>query len=88
MKLFFFQIITNSEFTKAFASAMHRPAFIPVPEFALNLMFSEERAKIMTQGQKVKPTKAVDLGFKFEYPTIDLASKECSKLFYSTANPI
>lgn len=40
------QIITNKQFTKAFAKAMWRPAFIPLPEFAVNLIFSSERAKV------------------------------------------
>ncbi|XP_046396300.1 epimerase family protein SDR39U1 [Ischnura elegans] len=67
--------VTNAEFTKAFASAIRRPAFIPVPHFALNIAFGEERAKIMTEGQRVKPCKALEDGFVFLYPEIDSACK-------------
>lgn len=44
--LFFLQIVTNKEFTAAFASAMWRPAKIPVPEFFLNIVFNKERSKV------------------------------------------
>ncbi|XP_071451162.1 epimerase family protein SDR39U1 [Hetaerina americana] len=68
-------IVTNAEFTKAFASALRRPAFIPVPQFALNIAFGEERAKIMTEGQRVKPKRAIESGFVYLYPNVDSACK-------------
>lgn len=40
------EIITNKQFTKAFSRAMWKPAFIPMPSFALNLLFNSERAKV------------------------------------------
>ena len=76
------QIVTNSDFAKAFGSALWRPAIVPLPTFALNLLFSEERAKIMTDGQKVVPKKALDTGYSFKYPDIASACSEFSKLFY------
>ncbi|KAL1128906.1 hypothetical protein AAG570_013440 [Ranatra chinensis] len=82
------QLITNEEFTKAFGRAMRRPTFFRVPEFLLNYMFSAERAKIMTKGQKVHPHKAKEYGFQYEYPTIDMALKDCARLFYSKKKPI
>lgn len=45
-KVHFQQPVTNKEFTKAFAHALQRPAVIPVPSIILNLLFSEERAKV------------------------------------------
>jgi len=76
------EVITNEEFTNAFAKAMVRPAFLRVPESVLNMMFSAERAKIMTMGQKVLPSRVLQYGFKYEYPKINDAVKSCSKLFY------
>ncbi|CAK9827857.1 Epimerase family protein SDR39U1 [Anthophora retusa] len=67
------QIVTNKEFTKAFASAMKRPAFIPVPRVFLNILFNEERAKIMLEGQKVIPKRVKELGFQYQYPDINSA---------------
>lgn len=77
------QIITNKEFAKAFGQALWRPSFMPLPTFAVNLMFGEERAKIMTEGQKVWPQKALDTGYTFQYPDITSAAKEFSKIIYA-----
>ncbi|KAK2578144.1 hypothetical protein KPH14_001343 [Odynerus spinipes] len=70
------ELVTNKEFTKAFASALRRPAFIPVPSFILNIIFSKERAKMMLEGQKVLPKRAKELGFQYQYPDINSACKE------------
>ena len=68
------EIITNEEFTKAFASAFVRPTFGFVPEFYMNFMFGHERAMVILQGQKVKTTqKLLESGFSYRYPTIDEA---------------
>ncbi|XP_049874010.1 epimerase family protein SDR39U1 [Pectinophora gossypiella] len=75
------QVITNEEFTKAFAKALNRPAFLPVPELFLNLLLNPERAMIMTKGQCVVPKKVEDYGFKYKYPHIEDACKEFSHLF-------
>lgn len=77
------QVITNGDFTKAFANALHRPAFLPLPEFAVNTIFGKERAKIMTEGQEVLPKRVLQYGFKHTYPDITSAAKDVSKLFYS-----
>ncbi|KAG6801355.1 epimerase family protein SDR39U1 [Apis mellifera caucasica] len=73
------QIVTNTEFTKAFASVMRRPAFIPVPRIVLNIIFNEERAKIMLEGQKVIPKRVNELGFQYKYPDINSACAELIK---------
>ncbi|XP_020286225.1 epimerase family protein SDR39U1 isoform X2 [Pseudomyrmex gracilis] len=70
------QLVTNMEFTKTFAAAMRRPAFIPLPSFVLQILFSDERAKIMLEGQKVKPKRVTELGFKYQYPDIKSACKQ------------
>ncbi|XP_003707617.1 epimerase family protein SDR39U1 isoform X1 [Megachile rotundata] len=70
------QIITNKEFTKVFASTMRRPAFIPVPNVALNILFHKERAKIMLEGQKVVPKRVKELGFQYQFPDINSACAE------------
>ena len=76
------QIVTNKEFAKAFGRAMWRPALIPVPKFALNMVFGEERAKIMTDGQKVIPKRVLDYGFKYPHPDIDSACVKCARFFH------
>ena len=73
--------VTNLEFTKSFAAAMWRPAFIPVPAFILNLVYGEERAKAMLEGQKVIPKRTIESGYNFIYSDIDSACKECSNFY-------
>ncbi|XP_034831233.1 epimerase family protein SDR39U1 [Maniola hyperantus] len=74
-------IITNAEFTKAFAKALSRPAIFPVPEFILNFLLNEERAMLLTKGQHVTPKRTLEYGFKFKYPKIEDACAECAHLF-------
>ncbi|GLV43865.1 uncharacterized protein CBL_11555 [Carabus blaptoides fortunei] len=74
------QQVTNEEFTTAFAQALYRPAFIPVPELILNFLLSEERAKMLTQGQRVIPKRTQSLGFQYCYPDIYSACKEFAHL--------
>lgn len=61
---------TNLGLTKALGKALHRPTILPVPNFALNMIFSEG-AKVLTDGQCVKPKRLLDSGFKFKYETIE-----------------
>jgi NAD dependent epimerase/dehydratase family enzyme len=61
----------------ALGRAMWRPSLFPMPAFVLNTAFSEERAKIMTEGQRVIPKRTLELGYHFKYEDIDAACKEC-----------
>ena len=61
--------LRNVDFTWALASALHRPAFLPVPAFALRLIFGEG-ASILTTGQRVLPERTLALGYEFAYPQI------------------
>ena len=64
--------VTNADFTVAFAKAIKRPAFLPVPAAALILVFGEG-ATVLLDGQRVVPHKAEINKFTFQYPDIDLA---------------
>ena len=59
-------------FTKAFARALKRPAFFPMPAFVLKLMLGEA-SQLLIDGQKVVPKKLLESGFEFEFKTIDKA---------------
>ena len=45
-------VVTNAQFTAALGKALHRPAVLPVPRFALKLMFGE-MADMVLGSQKV-----------------------------------
>lgn len=62
--------VRNAEFTAALARALHRPAFLPAPAFALQLVFGEG-ATVVADGQRVLPTRTLERGYAFRYPTLD-----------------
>lgn len=70
--------VTNKEFTKALAKTLHRPAFIPVPVFALKLLFGEG-AGVITQSSNVVPKRFLDAGFAFKFGTVESAFAEICK---------
>lgn len=74
------QCVTNAQFTHAFARAMWRPAILPVPAMALQLVYGKERAEAIIEGQKVVPKRTLQSGYEFRYPDIDSACREFSKL--------
>jgi uncharacterized protein len=61
--------VTNREFSHALGRALHRPSLLPVPGFALGLLYGE-MAEIVTTGARVMPAKALVLGYSFRYPEL------------------
>ena len=64
--------VRNSIFTKELASALHRPALLPVPPFALRMIFGE-MAEIIIGGQRVLPKATEAAGYRFQYPDLGQA---------------
>lgn len=64
--------VTNKEFSRALGRALHRPAFAPVPAFALRVLYGE-MAEIVTTGQRAVPSRARELGYEFRHPGLDEA---------------
>ena len=62
--------VTNREFTRALAAALHRPAVFPVPAFALRVMLGE-LASVLLASQRVVPHVAVSAGYRFRYTSLD-----------------
>jgi len=65
--------VTNKEFAKALGRAIHRPAFMPAPAFALRLLFGELADGFLLSGQRAVPAKAQRLGYKFKFETLHAA---------------
>jgi NAD dependent epimerase/dehydratase family enzyme len=61
--------VTNAEFTRELAAAVHRPAILPVPKLALRLLLGE-MADVVLASQRVIPEAAQSAGFRFMYPEI------------------
>ena len=67
------QPATNRVFTKTLGRVLRRPAFLPVPAFALKILLGEMAQSLLLEGQRVHPQRALDLGFQFRFPTLEEA---------------
>jgi uncharacterized protein (TIGR01777 family) len=62
--------VTNSEFTKTLASVLSRPAFLPMPAFAVKLAFGEMGETVLLGSQRVEPTQLVTSGYPFRFSSL------------------
>jgi uncharacterized protein (TIGR01777 family) len=67
--------VTNAQFTRALARALHRPAIFPMPVFALRMLFGQ-MAEILYASQRVIPEAAMRAGFEFRFREIDVALRD------------
>lgn len=63
--------VRNADFTAALGRALHRPTVLPVPGFALRLLFGEMADEGLLAGQHVEPARLRELGHVFRHPTVD-----------------
>ncbi len=63
---------TNRDFSRALGRALHRPAFAPVPAFAIKVLYGD-MAEIVTEGRRAVPKRAQELGYAYEHPELDEA---------------
>jgi uncharacterized protein (TIGR01777 family) len=61
---------TNAELSKALGRVLRRPAVMPVPGFALRLLYGE-MASIVTTGVRMVPKRLEELGYAFRRPDLD-----------------
>jgi uncharacterized protein (TIGR01777 family) len=66
------QPVTNAGFMAALSHAMGAPRLLPVPSWALRLGMGEQ-AGVLLDSQKVLPDRLLKAGYRFKYPSIDLA---------------
>jgi uncharacterized protein (TIGR01777 family) len=64
--------VTNAAFSKALGRALHRPAFAPVPAFAIRTLYGD-MAAIVTEGQRAVPERPQALGYRFRFEDLDAA---------------
>ncbi|MGH8047489.1 MAG: TIGR01777 family oxidoreductase [Chthoniobacterales bacterium] len=68
--------VRNADFTRALARAVHRPAILPAPAFALKIGLGE-LSHLMLDSQRVLPTATLATGYAFRHPTIAAALAAC-----------
>lgn len=67
------QPVTNKVFTRALASQLRRPAFLPAPRFAVRLAFGELADEALFASQRVEPGVLHQSGYTFTHPTLEVA---------------
>jgi uncharacterized protein (TIGR01777 family) len=63
--------VTSADFARALGRALHRPAFMPAPAFALRLLLGEMADALLLSGQRAVPARAERGGFGFRYARVD-----------------
>ncbi len=71
--------VTNEEFTKTLGSVLYRPTFLPLPEFAVNLVFGEMGDALLIDSTKVIPKRMKDAGYEFKYTDLKKALEHAVK---------
>ncbi len=67
--------VENAELAKALGRALHRPAVLPVPAFALKLLYGE-MSEIVTTGQRAVPRRLEELGYTFHQRELEPALRD------------
>lgn len=62
--------VTNHDFTKTLGDVLYRPTFLPLPEFAVSMIFGEMGDALLLASTKVMPKRLEDAGFEFKYPNL------------------
>jgi uncharacterized protein len=62
--------VTNAQLSKALGRVLRRPAFMPVPGFAVRVLYGE-MASIVTTGVRMVPRRLDELGYEFRRPDLE-----------------
>jgi uncharacterized protein (TIGR01777 family) len=65
--------VTNREFTRALGRALRRPAVLPVPAVALQLLLGGMARETLLASQRAVPARLSESGFEFMFPDIERA---------------
>ena len=66
--------VRMGEFCQDLGAALNRPSWLPVPDFAIELLLGDG-AVVVLEGQKVLPQQTQASGFEYQYPTVKSALK-------------
>jgi uncharacterized protein (TIGR01777 family) len=65
----------NRDFTRKLAAAVHRPAILPSPAFALRLALGDFSSALLASQRAIPAALEAD-GFQFQFPTLDAALRD------------
>ncbi len=66
-------VVRQGEFARALSAQLHRPCFLPIPAWVIQLIFGQMGIETLLSDLHVEPMAAVKAGFRFATPTLDTA---------------
>jgi hypothetical protein len=63
----------NKDFIQTIAQILHRPAFLPAPQFALEFLLGEMAKPLLFDSCRAYPGKLEQLGYSFRHPSLESA---------------
>ena len=67
------EVPDNAGWTRTLARVLRRPAVLPVPAFALRLLFGEMADEALLGGARVRPRRLLESGYAFRWPALEPA---------------
>jgi uncharacterized protein (TIGR01777 family) len=71
--------VSNEEFTKSLGTVLYRPTFLPLPEFAVHMVFGEMGDALLLDSTKVIPKRLTDTGYQFKFTNLREALENAVK---------
>ncbi|XP_074838483.1 epimerase family protein SDR39U1-like isoform X3 [Carettochelys insculpta] len=66
----------NADFARALGVALGRPAWLPLPAWAVRGVLGPERAVLVLEGQRVEPRRTLESGYRFQFPELPAALRD------------
>jgi uncharacterized protein (TIGR01777 family) len=70
------QTVTQAEFAHTLGAVLRRPSFLPMPAWALSLLFGQMGRETILSDLAARPEAALDGGFRFAKPNLDSALRQ------------
>jgi uncharacterized protein (TIGR01777 family) len=67
--------VSNAEFMRTVAEALHRPYWFHIPEFLLKITLGEMRF-LLIEGRYAQPKRLIELGFQFRFGNLEHAMED------------
>lgn len=68
--------VRNKDFNRILATTLKRPYWFPTPSLLIKAV-TGEMSQLVLKGQYVLPNRALENGFTFTYPTLEVALQQC-----------
>lgn len=62
--------VTNRELTEALGRVLHRPTVLPIPPFAIRLLYGEMGVTLATTSNRVLPQRLTEAGFTYTHTSL------------------